>query len=614
LTLPVLCLLTAGIAQQTGSVTGSVTDPAGAAIAGAQVELTSSQIGFERKSTTDSTGRYLFAGVPPGKYGLKVESPGFQIARRKIDVGAGAAVRADFALSLGSVSETVTVMSVAGGSPAGPFRPRIPAQGIRVRNYRFNTEQYNHFQENEFSETRRDPLSTFSADVDTASYSNVRRFLRDGRLPPPDSIRIEELVNYFSYDYAEPAAGEPFSVAADVAGCPWKPEHTLLGVGMRTRSVDVASLPAANLVFLIDVSGSMNMPNKLPLVKQSMRLLVEQLREQDRVGIVVYAGMAGMALEPTPGSEKGRILEVIDSLVAGGSTHGSQGIQRAYQFARESFIQSGNNRVILATDGDFNVGVSSDGELVRLIEQQRESGIFLTVLGFGMGNYKDSKMKMLADHGNGNYAYIDTLREARKVLVEQMAGTLLTVAKDVKLQVEFNPAHVKGWRLIGYESRVLRPEEFNDDKKDAGDLGAGTSVTALYELIPNGSAEKLRKVDDLRYQSTTVKESAKASKEVATVKFRYKRPDESESRVFSRAVMGSQRSFADAPAEMRFAAAVAEYGLLLRQSKFAAQASYEHAMSAAKQALGSDRHGHRAEFVELVRAARDLAKGSAASE
>jgi Ca-activated chloride channel family protein len=395
-------------------------------------------------------------------------------------------------------------------------------------------------------------------------------------------------------------------VTTAVAVCPWKPAHKLLHIGLRTKSVDAFNLPPANLVFLIDVSGSMDAPNRLPLVQRSLRLLVEQLREQDRVGIVVYAGAAGMVLAPTPGSEKERILSAIDSLTPGGSTHGSQGIHLAYQLARDSFLQSGNNRVILATDGDFNVGVSSDGELVRLIESERDSGVFLTVLGFGMGNYKDSKMKKLADHGNGNYAYIDTLAEARKVLVEQMAGTLLTVAKDVKLQVEFNPARVKSYRLIGYESRILRPEEFNDDKRDAGDIGAGIAVTALYEVTPAGSPDELPGVDPLRYQQAPVTNTASRSKELAMLKFRYKPPQESKSRLFTQVVLDNPRSFSDAPADMRFAAAVSEYGLLLRQSKFAAASSFDHVLAVAGQSRGADPAGYRAAFIELVKSARLL--------
>lgn len=601
-----LCTLAAGIAQQLGSVSGVITDPAGGVVPGADVQLSNSQTGFEKQTKTDQLGAYHFLGVPAGEYELAVSSPGFRQHKQSVRVGARTVV--NVVLQVGMTAETVQV------GPVRTSAARVPAHGIRRPSGKFNTEEYDTFQENVFTEAKREPLSTFGADVDTASYSNVRRFLREGRLPPADSVRIEELINYFSYDYPEPEAGQPFSVTTGVSVCPWAPKHKLLQIGLRTPSVDVGRMPAANLVFLIDVSGSMGMPNKLPLVQRSMRLLVEQLREQDRVGIVVYAGAAGMVLAPTSGKEKERILAAVNALRPGGSTHGAEGIRLAYQLARESLIDGGNNRVILATDGDFNVGVSSDGELIRLIENERESGVFLTVLGFGMGNLKDSKMEKLADHGNGNYAYIDALEEARKVLVEQMAGTLLTVAKDVKLQVEFNPRRVKAYRLIGYENRVLRPEEFNDDRKDAGDMGAGMAVTALYEVIPAGSKEKLPEVDGLRYQREAQPTSASRSMELALLKFRYKQPREKTSQLMRRVVADSAARFEDAPAEMRFAAAVAEYGLLLRQSKFAGAASYAHVLRVAEQARGVDRGGHRGAFLELVQEAKAIAEGPASSQ
>ena len=380
------------------------------------------------------------------------------------------------------------------GAPR-PLPPPPPPPPPRASLYSlvsdFNTEQYGPIKETGFALVVNRPLSTFSIDVDTASYANLRRFLREGRLPPADAVRIEELINYFDYDYPEPEEGEPFGIVTEMAACPWAPSHRLVHIGLRSKPVATADLPPNNLVFLLDVSGSMASAHKLPLLKKSFSLLARQLRPQDRISIVVYAGAAGMVLPPTSGAEKTDILATLSRLEAGGSTAGGAGIRLAYRLAREHFIQGGNNRVILATDGDFNVGVSSDGELVRMIEQERESGVFLTVLGFGTGNLKDSKMEQLADHGNGNYAYIDTLLEARRVLVEQLGATLLTVAKDVKLQVEFNPAQVRAYRLIGYENRRLRDEEFNDDRKDAGDLGAGHSVTALYEVIPAGSDEPL---------------------------------------------------------------------------------------------------------------------------
>jgi Ca-activated chloride channel homolog len=459
----------------------------------------------------------------------------------------------------------------------------------------FNTEGYDAIRESSFAKVLEEPLSTFSIDVDTASYANVRRFLRSGSLPPPDAVRIEELVNYFPYDYEGPRGDEPFAFATELSPCPWEGSHSLLRVALQARRISEAQLPPSNLVFLIDVSGSMEDDNKLPLVKESLKLLVRRLRQEDRISIVVYAGSAGIVLEPTQGSRKDRILKAIDELEAGGSTAGGEGIALAYDLARKSFIATGSNRVILATDGDFNVGASSDGELVRVIEEERRAGVFLTVLGFGMGNYKDSKMQKLADSGNGNYAYVDSLSEADKVLSRQMAGTLFTVAKDVKVQIEFNPARVGAYRLIGYEKRALAARDFADDAKDAGELGAGGSVTALYELEPpSGEASR----GDLRYQSTRITGGGAA--ELMTLKFRYKRPDGDASSLTERPVEIAQRDIASCSADFRFAAAVAEWGLVLRGSAYKGSASIEQAASLARGALGRDPGGYRAEFLELL--------------
>ena len=466
----------------------------------------------------------------------------------------------------------------------------------------FNTEEYDAIDESGFVSVTSAPLSTFSIDVDTASYANVRRFLRDGVLPPADAVRIEELINYFDYDYPRPAADEPFSIVTEIADCPWAPTHQLVHIGLQSMPVETADLPPNNLVFLLDVSGSMSNFDKLPLLKKAFALLVEQLRPQDQVSIVVYAGAAGMVLPPTPGSQKARILETLSRLEAGGSTAGGAGITLAYSLAREHYIEAGTNRVILATDGDFNVGVSSDGALVDLIEREREAGVFLTVLGFGTGNLQDSKMEQLADHGNGNYAYIDDLLEARRVFVEQMGATLLTVAKDVKLQVEFNPVQVKAYRLLGYENRRLRDEEFNDDARDAGDLGAGHSVTALYEVIPAGSDEPVPGVDPLRYQQTALRADVAAS-EVLTVKLRYKRPEESESRLFARALLTPGADAREPSDNFRFAAAVAEFGLLLRNSRYMGDTDYDLAYERARDALGDDEDGRRSELLSLIRTA-----------
>ena len=471
----------------------------------------------------------------------------------------------------------------------------------------FNTEEYGRFEENPFLRVADNPLSTFSIDVDRASYSNVRRFVRDGHRPPRDAVRIEELVNYFAYDYPQPPATQPFSITTEVARCPWNAKDRLLLVGLQGRRMKTADLPPNNLVFLIDVSGSMDMPDKLPLLKRSLGLLVEQLRPQDRVAIVVYAGNAGLVLPSTSGAEKGRISASIEQLEAGGSTAGGAGIQLAYNVAKENFLENGNNRVILATDGDFNVGVTSDGELEQLIEQKRRDRIFLTVLGFGTGNIKDSKMELLADKGNGNYAYVDTLAEARKVLVQEMGATLFTIAKDVKIQIEFNPAKVAAYRLIGYENRLLRKEDFNNDAKDAGDIGAGHSVTALYELVSAGGDEP-GEVDPLKYQNTTVPSAARTTPEMLTLKLRYKEPDSETSKLVTQPVLDADAPVLQASDNLRFAAAVAEFGMLLRESKHKGDASWDDVRRLAQTSLGRDEEGYRADFLTLVAEASRIPK------
>ncbi|MDZ7963595.1 MAG: von Willebrand factor type A domain-containing protein [Nostoc sp. DedSLP03] len=472
---------------------------------------------------------------------------------------------------------------------------------------RFNTENYNRIEDNPFHRVGNDPLSTFSIDVDTASYSNVRRFITQGELPPKDAVRIEELINYFTYNYPQPKGDRPFSVTTEVAAAPWNPQHKLVQVGLQGKRLESKTLPPSNLVFLIDVSGSMDDPNKLPLVQQSLKLLVNQLRPEDRVSLVVYAGNAGLVLPATAGSQKSTILAAIDRLKAGGSTAGGQGIELAYKIAKESFLKSGNNRVILATDGDFNVGVSSDGDLTRLIEQKREQGIFLTVLGFGTGNYKDGKMEQLADKGNGNYAYIDTLLEAKKVLVNDLRGTLFTIAKDVKIQVEFNPAKVQAYRLIGYENRLLQNQDFNDDKKDAGDIGAGHSVTALYEIIPTGTKSdvKLPEIDPLRYQRSSETVSDAAGNELMQVKLRYKSPQDSTSQLITQTIQDDDLR-TDPSTNLKFAAAVATFGMVLRDSEYKGDANYDLVMKLATQGKGEDQEGYRGEFIRLVEQSRGL--------
>ncbi|MBC7873244.1 MAG: von Willebrand factor type A domain-containing protein, partial [Ferruginibacter sp.] len=419
---------------------------------------------------------------------------------------------------------------------------------------------------------------------------------------------IEEMINYFDYDYSKPVNGEPFTVNTEISECPWNPQHKLVHIGLQGKEIPVDNLPPSNMVFLVDVSGSMDEPNKLPLVQASMNMLVEQLREQDKVAIVVYAGSAGLVLSSTSGSNKVKIKEAIDNLEAGGSTAGGEGIKLAYKTAKDNFIKNGNNRIILATDGDFNVGVSSDDDLVRMIEQERKSGVFLSVLGYGMGNYKDNKMQQLADKGNGNHSYIDNINEARKVLVNEFGSTLFTIAKDVKIQVEFNPAKVQAYRLVGYENRMLASEDFNDDAKDAGELGSGHTVTALYEVIPVGVKDDFTKsVDPLKYQSND-KKIASNTGEIMTIKLRYKKPDEDVSKLITHTVMDDHTALTNTSDNFRFSAAVAEFGLLLRSSDYKQQATYSQVVSMAKSATGTDENGYRAEFIRLVQSATSLAK------
>jgi len=482
---------------------------------------------------------------------------------------------------------------------------------LMVRQDDSNTEGYAYRKDNAFLGARENPLSTFSIDVDTASYANVRRFIQDGHRPPADAVRIEELVNYFPYRYQAPTGNVPFAANLEVASAPWAPEHRLVRIGLKGREVSDAARPAANLVFLLDVSASMQSPNKLPLVKQSLRLLVDKLRPDDRVAIAVYAGASGLALPSTPVSHKADILDAIDRLEAGGSTNGAMGIQLAYDIAKANFIGSGVNRVILATDGDFNVGVTSEGELVRLIEEKAKSGVFLSVLGFGMGNLKDSTLESLADKGNGNYAYIDSLAEAKKSLVEQAGGTLVTIAKDVKIQVEFNPAQVQAYRLIGYENRLLAKEDFNNDKVDAGEIGAGHTVTALYEVVPAGTEMPVTgpAVDDLKYrvvETPNAKRQMPNSDELLTVKIRYKEPAGDVSQKLEFPLRDSGVRFEQASDDFKFAAAVASFGMLLRDSPHKGATTLADINAWARAGLGSDAGGYRTEFLGLAERSKAL--------
>jgi Ca-activated chloride channel family protein len=489
--------------------------------------------------------------------------------------------------------------------------------GIRAPSSEFNTAAYDHILENPFLDAASNPLSTFSIDVDTASYSNIRRFINEGSLPPKDAVRVEEMINYFTYDYPQPTDGKPFSINLDAAGCPWEPAHRLVRIGLKGREIASDKRGASNLVFLLDVSGSMTPPERLPLVKQAMRLLVDKLTENDHVAIVVYAGASGLALPSTNGEHKEQILSALENLQPGGSTNGAEGIQLAYKVAADNFIKGGVNRVILATDGDFNVGVTSQGDLIRLIEEKAKTGVFLSVLGVGTDNLKDSTMQKLADKGNGNYAYLDSLDEARKVLVQQMNGTLVTIAKDVKIQVEFNPARVASYRLIGYEKRILRKEDFNNDKIDAGEIGAGHTVTALYEVVPVGAAtnpaNSVPPVDPLKYsknasnRSTTAK-STSSSNEMLTVKLRFKEPDGDKSELIERALSDEGKEFARAPQDLKFATAVAEFGMILRDSEHKGNGTLGAVLEWAQEGKGSDANGYRAGFIELLRKAQALKK------
>lgn len=490
-----------------------------------------------------------------------------------------------------------------------PAINRIAPPNDLGRNNNFNTEDYDAIVENRFLSVTDNALSTFSIDVDAASYSNIRRYLQMKQLPPAGSVRIEEMINYFSYDYPQPLHDAPFSINTEISTCPWNNNHRLVLIGLQGKRISSANLPASNIVFLIDVSGSMEEENKLPLVKASMKLLVDQLREQDRVSIVVYAGNAGLVLPSTSGAEKIKIKDAIDKLEAGGSTAGGEGIRLAYATAKNNFLKQGNNRVVLCTDGDFNVGVSSDAELETMIGEERKSGVFLTVLGFGMGNYKDNKMQKLADKGNGNHAYIDGINEAKKVLVNEFGGTLFTIAKDVKLQIEFNPARVRAYRLIGYENRLLNKEDFNNDKKDAGKLGSGHTVTALYEIIPAGvTNDFLEKVDSLRYQQRNSVPTPFITKneELMNIKFRYKDPAGETSRLIEHPVIDLQTALANTSSNFRFAASVAEFGMLLRGSEFRQASSYENARKLARESLGKDAEGYRGEFLQLLTVAQSL--------
>ncbi|MGE0761633.1 MAG: von Willebrand factor type A domain-containing protein, partial [Pirellulaceae bacterium] len=468
-------------------------------------------------------------------------------------------------------------------------------------------DRYVPIYENPFYDARKEPLSTFSIDVDSASYAKVRRYLMDTRsLPPPDAVRIEELVNYFPYNYAPPSGDQPFAVHLEAASCPWKKEHRLVRIGLKGKQIDENNRPSSNLVFLIDVSGSMSSDDRLPRIKRSLKKMVQKLGENDRVAIVVYAAASGLVLPSTTCNKQSEILASLENLQSGGSTNGGAGIQLAYQTAKANFIKGGTNRVLLCTDGDFNVGTTSNDQLVRMIEQEAKSNVFFTVLGFGMGNHNDAMLEQIADKGNGTHHYIDTDREADRVLIEQMGSTLITIAKDVKIQVEFNPAQVAAYRLVGYENRILAAQDFNDDKKDAGEIGAGHTVTALYEIVPAGLPVPAAKIDDLKYQKTPASSDKEQSPELLTVKLRYKQPEGDKSDKIEFSLTDKGTAFDKSSDDFQFATAVASFGLMLRHSQYKGSMTWDGALEIASGAKSNDPHGYKAEFLELVKRAKEL--------
>ncbi|MBK8883084.1 MAG: von Willebrand factor type A domain-containing protein [Bacteroidales bacterium] len=586
------------------TITGRVTDQSGQPIAGVSIVFkgestgTLSDMNGNYKITTDhkSSGVLIFSFIGYTQVEEKIrERSVINVIMKEEVVMLNEMVVTAYGVKREMESKSYDM--------AAPMTSRANSgQSFQRYNNNFNTEGYAAVNENGYKNVKKNPLSTFSIDVDNASYSNIRRFINLGEMPPADAVRIEEMVNYFKYDYPEPAGEHPFSVSSELAVCPWNKKHWLLHLGLHGKNIDKSSLPSSNLVFLIDVSGSMNDPDKLPLLKSAFGLLVNELRARDHVAIVVYAGAAGLVLESTPGNRKETIMHAIDNLQAGGSTAGGAGLKLAYDEAEKNFITGGNNRIILATDGDFNVGESGNGAMERLIEEKRKKGVFITVLGFGMGNVKDDKMEIIADKGNGNYSYIDNLQEARRVLVREFGGTLFTIAKDVKFQIEFNPAKIESYRLIGYENRLLNDEDFNDDKKDAGEMGAGHNVTALYELIPAGSDEYVPAIDPLKYQAREDSEIGKSDfmDEFLTVKIRYKKPDGMKSMLMVKPVNGPVNSITRASDNLRFAAAVTEFGMIIRDSEFSGNATLETAASLARSSRGEDEDGYRSELIRLI--------------
>jgi Ca-activated chloride channel homolog len=592
-------------------------------------------VGTNYGAATDTKGFFKIKNLKPGKYDIRVSFVGYStktitdVSLSKTDsIFLEIFLETDFKLEEIVVQDEKYYKEKATNSAkviSGEQINRLPVNGInnnislrsgrvnsgyegdiRYPSDAFNTEEYGLIIENDFLDALSNPVSTFSIDVDAASYSNARRLIMNGNLPPKDAVRIEEFVNYFDYDYPKPKGEHPFSVFTEMSRCPWNMDNYLVHIGIKGKELNDEERRHGNFVFLIDVSGSMTPENKLPLLKKAYKIMINNLSNEDRVAIVVYAGAAGLILPSTPATEKEKIINAIERLQAGGSTAGGQGIKLAYKIAKENFIKNGNNRIILATDGDFNVGVSSTSEMVRLVEEKKNEGIFLTILGFGMGNYKDNRLEQIADKGNGNYYYIDNIMEANKVLGHEIMATLFTIAKDVKIQIEFNPAKVKSYRLIGYENRLLKKEDFDDDTKDAGELGAGHTVTALYEIVPAKDISALKNNENLKYQENKIKESAITSDEVLTLSLRYKEPDKETSRLISQALTENISDLKRSSDNMKFSAAVAQFAMLLRDSKYKGESDFDNILELAENSKGDDKFGYRDEFITLVRMAKRL--------
>ncbi len=601
----ILILLTAisGYAQHT--ITGTVTDEAGQVLPGVSVSVKNTK----NATMTNMEGKYslnvkqndsilIFSYI--GMFTQEINIFGKNIVDIKmIEEEVIDEVVVVTKLEVGVLSGDYSKRSLK--KDKGYISPIMSGDDEPIE----NSEEYNSITDNGYKNVLSDPLSTLSIDVDNAAYSNVRRYIDNGTLPPADAVRIEEMINYFDYDYPNPTGEHPFAFVTEMSECPWNKDHKLMHIGIQGKKLDYQDLKPSNLVFLLDVSGSMSDANKLPLLKESFKLLVNELGQSDYVSIVVYAGAAGIILEPTPAYEKDKIFASLDKLQAGGSTAGGQGIELAYKLAKEHLIKDGNNRVILATDGDFNVGVSSQNDLVKLIEEKRKDDIYLTILGFGMGNYKDGTMEQISNAGNGNYFYIDNMKEAEKVFVKEMRANMFTIAKDVKIQIEFNPAKVQAYRLIGYENRLLNKEDFNDDTKDAGELGAGHTVTAIYEIVPLGVENPATKVDPLKYQNTTPKN---AGSEVMTLKFRYKPLKSNESLLIETVVKDETLPLAKTSDNFRFSASVAAFGMLLRDSEYKGTATFDLAKSLAEGSKGKDPEGYRADYIKLIDQASKLKK------